>query len=145
MLLDVGCGTGSFAALISERCAPAEIQGIDPSEGQLAAARMRPDVRNTAFLAGDAMALPFPQDRFDAAVGWARDLDPPRQHDVQRVAGIALPEDRLAAAIAARLDARRDRLAVRFLQIGEQADGPERRTARRRIGGWPSLRHRCLS
>src|SRR5262249_24993344 len=66
--LDVGCGTGSFAALISERCAPAEVQGIDPSEGQLAAARMRPDARNAAFLAGDAMALPFPQDRFDAAV-----------------------------------------------------------------------------
>ena len=39
--LDVGCGTGSFAALISERCAPIEIQGIDPSEGQLAIARMR--------------------------------------------------------------------------------------------------------
>jgi SAM-dependent methyltransferase len=66
--LDVGCGTGSFAALISERCAPVEVQGVDPSEGQLAVARTRPDVRNTAFLAGDAMALPFVQHRFDAAV-----------------------------------------------------------------------------
>jgi SAM-dependent methyltransferase len=66
--LDVGCGTGSFAALISERCAPVEVQGVDPSEGQLAVARMRPGARNTAFLAGDAMALPFAQHRFDAAV-----------------------------------------------------------------------------
>ena len=66
--LDVGCGTGSFAALISERCAPIEIQGIDPSEGQLAVARMRPGTRNATFLAGNAMALPFAQHRFDAAV-----------------------------------------------------------------------------
>jgi SAM-dependent methyltransferase len=66
--LDVGCGTGSFAALISERCVPLEVQGVDPSEGQLAAARMRPDARNSTFLAGDAMALPFVPHRFDAAV-----------------------------------------------------------------------------
>jgi len=65
--LDVGCGTGAFSALISERCAPLEVQGVDPSEGQLAVARMS-GARNTAFLAGDAMALPFAQHRFDAAV-----------------------------------------------------------------------------
>src|SRR5436305_12677699 len=66
--LDVGCGTGSFAALISERCAPLEVQGVDPSEGQLAVARTRLGSGTTAFLAGDAMALPFGQHRFDAAV-----------------------------------------------------------------------------
>jgi SAM-dependent methyltransferase len=66
--LDVGCGTGSFAALISERCDPVEVQGVDPSEGQLAVARMRLGARITAFLAGNAMALPFVQHRFDAAV-----------------------------------------------------------------------------
>jgi SAM-dependent methyltransferase len=66
--VDVGCGTGSFAALISERCAPVEVQGVDPSEGQLAIARQRPGARGTAFLQGDAMALPFERQRFDAAV-----------------------------------------------------------------------------
>jgi SAM-dependent methyltransferase len=66
--LDVGCGTGSFAALISERCDPIEIQGIDPSEGQLAVAHMRSGISAATFLAGDAMSLPFAQDRFDAAV-----------------------------------------------------------------------------
>ena len=65
--LDVGCGTGTFAALIAERCAPAELQGIDPSEPQLAMARARFGTRAT-FLRGDAMALPFPDQRFDAAV-----------------------------------------------------------------------------
>src|SRR5215471_7678149 len=32
--IDVGCGNGAFTELIVERCAPAEVQGIDPSEGQ---------------------------------------------------------------------------------------------------------------
>jgi len=65
--LDVGCGTGAFAALISERCAPAEVQGVDPSGGQLAIARTRLRASCT-FLQGDAMALPFARCRFDAAV-----------------------------------------------------------------------------
>jgi SAM-dependent methyltransferase len=66
--LDVGCGNGAFTERIVERCAPAEVQGIDPSEGQLAYARSRPALRQVAFQQGDAMALPFPAGRFDAAV-----------------------------------------------------------------------------
>jgi len=42
------------------------VQGIDPSEGQLAFARTRPASRVAEFRLGDAMALPFPADRFDA-------------------------------------------------------------------------------
>lgn len=66
--LDVGCGNGAFTELLVERCAPASVQGIDPSEGQLAFARARPASRVAQFLQGDAMALPFPDDTFDAAV-----------------------------------------------------------------------------
>ena len=66
--IDVGCGNGAFTELLVERCAPAEVQGIDPSEGQLAYARTRPAARVAEFRLGDAMALPFPADRFDAAV-----------------------------------------------------------------------------
>ena len=66
--IDIGCGNGAFTELIVERCAPAEIQAIDPSEGQLAFARSRPGVRMAQFRHGDAMALPFAEDRFDAAV-----------------------------------------------------------------------------
>jgi ubiquinone/menaquinone biosynthesis C-methylase UbiE len=66
--IDVGCGNGAFTERLVERCAPAEVQGIDPSEGQLAFARTRPAVRMAEFQLGDAMALPFPADRFDAAV-----------------------------------------------------------------------------
>jgi ubiquinone/menaquinone biosynthesis C-methylase UbiE len=65
--IDVGCGTGAFTELLVERCAPAEVQGVDPSEGQLAFARTRPASRLAEFRAGDAMALPFPDRTFDAA------------------------------------------------------------------------------
>jgi len=66
--VDVGCGNGAFSELIVERCAPAEVQGVDPSEGQLAFARKRPAARLAKFQQGDAMALPFPDAGFDIAV-----------------------------------------------------------------------------
>ncbi|MGE5652005.1 MAG: class I SAM-dependent methyltransferase [Bacillota bacterium] len=66
--LDVGCGNGAFTEMLVARCAPASVIGIDPSEGQLAYARARPASRVAQFHQGDAMALPFPDDAFDAAV-----------------------------------------------------------------------------
>ena len=66
--IDIGCGTGAFTELLVGRCAPVEVQGVDPSEGQLAFARKRPALRAAEFRQGDAMAVPFPADRFDAAV-----------------------------------------------------------------------------
>jgi SAM-dependent methyltransferase len=66
--IDVGCGNGAFTELLVELCTPAEVQGIDPSEAQLAFARARPAARVAEFRQGDAMALPFSEDRFDAAV-----------------------------------------------------------------------------
>jgi len=66
--IDVGCGSGAFTELVIARCAPAEVHGIDPSEGQIAFARTRPAARMAEFQQGDAMALPFADDSFDAAV-----------------------------------------------------------------------------
>jgi SAM-dependent methyltransferase len=66
--LDVGCGNGAFTELLVDRCAPVAVEGIDPAEGQLAYARTRPAARVAQFRQGDAMALPFPDDTFDAAV-----------------------------------------------------------------------------
>jgi len=66
--IDVGCGNGAFTELLAERCSPAEIQGIDPSDAQLAFARGRPSARIAKFQKGDAMALPFAENGFDAAV-----------------------------------------------------------------------------
>ncbi|HUQ33058.1 MAG TPA: class I SAM-dependent methyltransferase [Pyrinomonadaceae bacterium] len=66
--LDVGCGNGAFTEMLVERCAPVSVQGIDPSEGQLAYARTRHASGVAHFRQGDAMALPFSDDTFDAAV-----------------------------------------------------------------------------
>jgi ubiquinone/menaquinone biosynthesis C-methylase UbiE len=66
--IDIGCGNGTFTETIVEWCAPVEVEGIDPSEGQLAFARARHTARVAEFRQGDAMALPFSNDRFDAAV-----------------------------------------------------------------------------
>jgi len=66
--VDVGCGNGAFTELLIERCAPSSVDGIDPSEGQLAFARTRAGAAGARFQLGDATALPYADDRFDAAV-----------------------------------------------------------------------------
>jgi ubiquinone/menaquinone biosynthesis C-methylase UbiE len=66
--IDVGCGSGAFTELLVERCAPVEVEGIDPSEAQLSFARARPVGQIAKFHRGDALALPFSDARFDAAV-----------------------------------------------------------------------------
>jgi SAM-dependent methyltransferase len=66
--IDIGCGNGAFTELLAVRCSPLEVQGIDPSEGQLAYARTRLAAGVATFQTGDAMALPFPAETFDAAV-----------------------------------------------------------------------------
>ena len=66
--IDIGCGSGALTELLVERCNPVEVQGLDLSEGQLAFARDRLATRKTEFRIGNAMALPFPAYRFDAAV-----------------------------------------------------------------------------
>ena len=58
--LDVGCGNGAFTQMVVDRCAPTSVEGIDPSEGQLAYARTRGIPNVAQFRIGDAMALPCP-------------------------------------------------------------------------------------
>jgi len=66
--LDVGCGNGAFTELVFERCAPKALDGVDPSDEQLAFARTRPSASLARFARAGAESLPFPDDRFDAAV-----------------------------------------------------------------------------
>ena len=65
---DVGCGNGAFTEMLLERCAPTEVQGIDPAEAQIAFARARfpPRCRRRSSRrrAGAALA----DASFDAAV-----------------------------------------------------------------------------
>ncbi len=66
--VDVGCGNGAFTETLIGRCRPGEVEAVDPSEQQLAYARARAATRQAVFRQGDAMALPFDDDRFDAAI-----------------------------------------------------------------------------
>jgi ubiquinone/menaquinone biosynthesis C-methylase UbiE len=66
--IDVGCGNGAFTELLVQRCAPTEIHGVDPSPAQLGFARSRHTAGIAHFRQGDAMALPFDDNSFDAAV-----------------------------------------------------------------------------
>jgi ubiquinone/menaquinone biosynthesis C-methylase UbiE len=66
--VDVGCGNGAFTEEIVQRCAPKDVRGVDPSEGQLAFARTRPGAHLAQFQQGDAMNLPFQDGNFDVAV-----------------------------------------------------------------------------
>ena len=66
--IDVGCGNGAFTELVVAKNAPAEVRGVDPSDGQLAYARTRKGTGMAVFDKGDAMALPFPDGTFDVAI-----------------------------------------------------------------------------
>src|SRR5215218_5989814 len=66
--LDVGCGNGAFTGMLVERLAPLAVDGIDPSADQIAYAQKRLATDSVRFEVGDAMALPYADSTFDAAV-----------------------------------------------------------------------------
>lgn len=66
--IDVGCGNGASTAMIVDLCSPSSIEGIDPSEGQLAYARSRLAGSVARFQQGQGGALAFPDRSFDVAV-----------------------------------------------------------------------------
>jgi SAM-dependent methyltransferase len=55
-VLDVGCGTGTFALLLASR--GFEVTGVDPAEGSLDVARAKPGSERVTWLHCDATALP---------------------------------------------------------------------------------------
>jgi SAM-dependent methyltransferase len=65
--LEVGCGTGALTAAISEKCRPARLIGIDPSEGFLAKARARLGNKAT-FHVANALAIPVQDAEVDVVV-----------------------------------------------------------------------------
>ncbi|WP_421760559.1 class I SAM-dependent methyltransferase [Devosia sp.] len=66
--LDSGCGNGAFTEEIIARTAPASVDAVDPSEGQIAFARTRPATQLAKFAIGDAQNLAFLDDSFDVAI-----------------------------------------------------------------------------
>jgi len=98
--LDVGCGTGALTATALALADPAEIVGMDPSEGFLAGARRRIVDPRSTFRVGDAQALPFPDRRFDAVVsGLALNFVPDPARAAGEFARVTAPEGVAAAYV----------------------------------------------
>jgi SAM-dependent methyltransferase len=55
-VLDVGCGTGTFACLLARR--GLDVIGVDPAGASLAVARSKPGAEAVRWLRGDATSLP---------------------------------------------------------------------------------------
>src|SRR4051812_639051 len=55
-ILDVGCGTGTFALLLAKR--GHSVIAVDPAAGSLKFARAKPDAELVQWIHGDAAHLP---------------------------------------------------------------------------------------
>ena len=55
-ILDIGCGTGTFACLLALR--GKDVTGVDPAAASLEVARRKPGAQHVRWLRGDAAALP---------------------------------------------------------------------------------------
>jgi SAM-dependent methyltransferase len=55
-VLDIGCGTGTFACLLADR--GIEVVGVDPAAASLDVARAKPGAQRVRWLHGDATNLP---------------------------------------------------------------------------------------
>lgn len=68
-VLDLGCGDGRFAIAVAPFAAT--VDGCDPDDGAIAAARRRARkaaVRNVTFAVGAAQRLPYPAAAFDVVI-----------------------------------------------------------------------------
>lgn len=82
-IVDVGCGTGTFACLLAAR--GLEVAGIDPAAASLEVARAKPGAAAVRWLQGDATSLPPMQVDFATMTG--------------NVAQVFLTDDEWAAAL----------------------------------------------
>lgn len=55
-VLDIGCGTGTFACLLALR--GVDVTGVDPSSASVDVARRKPGAERVRWLTGDASTLP---------------------------------------------------------------------------------------
>ncbi|UTW03821.1 malonyl-ACP O-methyltransferase BioC [Amphritea atlantica] len=89
VVLDLGCGTGYFAPLLTEQLNPQQLVCLDLARGMLEYARQTRVTPNTLWLCGDAESLPLADNSVDLifsslAIQWCEDL-PALFSEVSRV------------------------------------------------------------
>lgn len=98
--LDVGCGTGALAQTILAQANPAEVHGIDPSDGYLALARDQLRDERVRFDVGDARNLPLESDDYDVVVsGLVLNFIPDIQAGISETVRVARPGGAVAAYV----------------------------------------------
>ncbi len=98
--LDVGCGTGALSETILRETDPAGVVGVDASAGFVGYAREQVRDARAAFEVGDAQALPFEDDRFDAVVsGLMLNFLPSPERGLTEMARVARPGGTVAAYV----------------------------------------------
>ena len=71
LVLDVACGTGHFSRDFARVAGDGLVVGLDASATMLERALREPQAPNLAYVRGDACALPFADDTFDAVCCFA--------------------------------------------------------------------------
>ncbi|MDO6562828.1 malonyl-ACP O-methyltransferase BioC [Amphritea sp. 1_MG-2023] len=79
VVLDLGCGTGYFAPLLTEQLKPRQLICLDMAQGMLQYARQHRSIANTLWLCGDAEKLPLADNSVNLifsslAIQWCEDL-----------------------------------------------------------------------
>ncbi len=98
--LDVGCGTGALSQTILQRMAPAQVKGIDRSEGFVAFARNQTSDKRVDFEMGDAQTLPVETGTWDVAVsGLVLNFVPEHHRAVEEMARAVRPGGIVAAYV----------------------------------------------
>ncbi|MDH3226717.1 MAG: methyltransferase domain-containing protein [Thermoleophilia bacterium] len=122
-VLDVACGTGIVARTAADRVAPGgTVTGVDLNEAMLTVARrVRPDI---TWRQGEAAALPFPDESFDAVLcQMALMFFPDRVEAVHEMRRVLTPHGTIAVIVPGRLDAQP--AFAPFVDMAARHAGPE--------------------
>jgi len=97
--LDVGCGTGALCAAILDRCSPASVAGVEPSEGFLKTAKENL-AGKAALQQGSATAIPAGDASVDVVVsGLVLNFVPDQRAALAEMARVAVKGGTIAAYV----------------------------------------------
>lgn len=93
--IDIGCGTGELTALIADKYSPAQLTGIDPSEGYINFAKER--IKSANLEVGNALEIELPDNSIDMAVsGLVLNFVPDQPKAISEMARIVRPDGSVA-------------------------------------------------